>query len=299
MQQFAINDWLLFLPPAEDSDELAEEQIISLQFDNMKKALDMGLAVDYKGGKVYYSGSPKKAEPIMPPMTLTDEPPMAGEPAEGEGEDKQDEPAPFEPDQASVEDNPTDEQLKEKSDEDLANLTHEEYLSVITPQPFLKSSRNFIVQALLKLQQYTDFANLAPQEAEGVYHSIIDVMTQEGGWSLSQITRKLQLKFPQLGEWEAERIARTETTAIANKARELDFQDSQPPETMYYWGGPDDDRTSDVCREIKERLKGQGLPLGALKALVNEVSVKYQMKPRDWTPHPNCRHTVRIWYGDL
>jgi hypothetical protein len=299
MSQFAINDWLLFLPPAEDADELADEQIISLQFDNMKKALDMGLAVDYKGGKVYYSGSPKKAEPIMPPMALDNEPPMAGEPAEGEGEDKQDEPAPFEPDQATVEDNPTDEQLKEKSDDDLASLTHEEYLSVITPQPFLKSSRNFIVQALLKLQQYTDFANLAPQEAEGVYHSIIDVMTQEGGWSLSQITRKLQVKFPQLGEWEAERIARTETTAIANKARELDFQDSQPPETLYYWGGPDDDRTSDVCREIKERLKGQGLPLGALKALVNEVSVKYQMKPRDWTPHPNCRHTVRIWYGDL
>jgi hypothetical protein len=189
--------------------------------------------------------------------------------------------------------------MKQKSDDDLANLTHEEYLSVITPQPFLKSSRNFIVQALLKIQQYTDFANLAPQEAEGVYHSIIDVMTQDGGWSLSQITRKLQAKFPQLGEWEAERIARTETTAIANKARELDFQDSQPPETLYYWGGPDDDRTSDVCREIKERLKGQGLPLGALKALVNEVSVKYGMKPRDWTPHPQCRHTVRIWYGDL
>ncbi len=189
--------------------------------------------------------------------------------------------------------------LKEKSDDDLASLSHEEYINVITPQPFLKSSRNFIVQALLKLQQYTDFKNLAPQEAEGVYHSIIDVMTQQDGWSLGQVTRKLQAKFPQLSEWEAERIARTETTAIANKARELDFQDSQPPETLYYWGGPDDDRTSDVCREIKERLKGQGLPLGALKALVNEVSVKYGMKPRDWTPHPQCRHTVRIWYGDL
>jgi hypothetical protein len=298
MRQFGITDWRLMLPPAEDADEMADEQIVSIQFDNMKKALDMGMTVEYKGGKVHYSGSPKKAEPIMPPLPISNEPPAPGEPSEDVPQE-QDEPAPFEPDQATVEDNPPDEQLKEKSDDDLASLSHEDYINVITPQPFLKSSRNFIVQALLKIQQYTDFKNLAPQEAEGVYHSIIDVMTQQDGWSLGQVTRKLQVKFPQLGEWEAERIARTETTAIANKARELDFQDSQPPETLYYWGGPDDDRTSDVCREIKDRLKGQGLPLGALKALVNEVSVKYGMKPRDWNPHPQCRHTLRVWYGDL
>jgi len=34
--------------------------------------------VEYKGGKVHYSGSPKKAEPIMPPLGLEQGPPDTG-----------------------------------------------------------------------------------------------------------------------------------------------------------------------------------------------------------------------------
>jgi len=302
LHQFAITDWKLVLVPAEDADELAEEQIISAQFDNMKKALDMGMEVEYKTGKVHYSGSPQKAQPLMPPLNLDN---GLGDSEDKQGEnlpEEQKEEAPFseqEPDVNTVEDNETPEQLKEKSDDELAGLSHEDYINTITPAPFLKSSRDFIVQALLKIQQYTDFANLAPQEAEGVYHSIIDIMTKPEGWNLDQVSRNLMRRYPQLSYFESERIARTETTAIANKARELDFNESQPLDTTYYWGGPDDDRTSDVCREIKDRLNGKGLPLSALKALVNEVSLKYGMKPRDWTPHPNCRHTLRIWFGDM
>ena len=78
MRQFGITDWELVLPPAEDADELADEQIVSIQFDNMRKALDMGMTVEYKGGKVYYSGSPKKQEPLMPPLGLDQGPPDTG-----------------------------------------------------------------------------------------------------------------------------------------------------------------------------------------------------------------------------
>ncbi len=191
------------------------------------------------------------------------------------------------------------ETLKQKSDPDLSSLSHEEYVDYISPKPFMKSSADYLIQALLKLQKWTEFEKLAPQEAEEVYRSIIGIMTREGGWSLDMVQRDLKKRFPQLTDYDAERIARTETSAIANKARELDFKDSQPEDTLYYWGGPDDDRTSGICREIKKILDGKGLPLEQLRTLCNEVAIKYGLKPRDWVLHPNERHTIRIWYGDL
>jgi hypothetical protein len=199
-------------------------------------------------------------------------------------------------DRWELEDN---EDIKEKSDPDLSSLSHEEYCDFISPKPFMKSSADYLIQALLKLQKWTDFNKLAPQEAEEVYRSIIGIMTKEDGWSLDMVSRDLKRRFPQLTDYDAERIARTETSAIANKARELDFKESQPESTLYYWGGPDDDRTSDICREIKEIQNGKGVPLEQLRTLLNEVSIKHNAKPRDWVPHVNCRHTVRIWYGDL
>lgn len=304
LNQFGITDWKLCLSPAEDADELADEQIISAQFDNMKKALDMGMNVEFRSGKVTYSGSPQKVQQLMPPLALDGSPAEqeSGNPVPGENDE---EPAPFEdgkpvePDAATVEDNPTDEQLKQKSDPDLSSLSHEEYVDYISPKPFMKSSADYLIQALLKLQKWTEFEKLAPQEAEEVYRSIIGIMTKEDGWSLDMVSRDLKKRFPQLTDYDAERIARTETSAIANKARELDFKDSQPEDTLYYWGGPSDDRTSGVCREIKKILDGRGLPLEQLRALCNEVAIKYGLKPRDWVLHPNERHTIRIWYGDL
>ena len=181
----------------------------------------------------------------------------------------------------------------EKAMDPLVNFngSHEEYCDSLFSKEFASGNKSYLIQALLHLVA-PEFSTLAPDEVESMYDSVISTMLNPRGWNIKRITDKLKNQFVGLTDIEAERIARTETSRIANKARELEFKERHP-EGRYIWIGPQDHRTTKICETIKSEQPNEGLRLDELKILVNDVSTRFGMVPYDWTPHINCRHTFR------
>jgi len=98
-----------------------------------------------------------------------------------------------------------------------------------------------------------------------------------------------------LSQQDAEAIARTETQALVNKAREEGYREEFDLEQERFdWVGPTDDRTTDACEWIKSQIPEEGVRLETLKELVQEAPEHDDMittTPREWTPHIQCRHT--------
>ena len=78
-RQFHITDYMLQLVPAEDADELRDEQLMSARLDNVNKALQVGLDVEWKDKTYLISGTPKLQEQSYSPVSLPDVPANSGE----------------------------------------------------------------------------------------------------------------------------------------------------------------------------------------------------------------------------
>ena len=86
-------------------------------------------------------------------------------------------------------------------------------------------------------------------------------------------------------------IARTETNHISNIARENSYSQIKDSDKLKFkWIGPDDERTTPVCEELK-RITAGGVFLPDLKQKIQHVAAKYGYTARDFTPHFQCRHT--------
>jgi len=106
-----------------------------------------------------------------------------------------------------------------------------------------------------------------------------------------------------LSRKQAETIARNETAAIMNTAREEAYK-SRPDEKeyKYYWSNPQDHRTTDLCNEIIEEVDSQGgaVDMPTLKDILYDKADKYKNDPDnggtpqrvdEWLPHFACRST--------
>ena len=69
---------MLQLVPAEDADELRDEQLMSARLDNVNKALQVGLDVEWKDKTYLISGTPKLQEQSYSPVSLPDVPANSG-----------------------------------------------------------------------------------------------------------------------------------------------------------------------------------------------------------------------------
>jgi hypothetical protein len=208
------------------------------------------------------------------------------------------------PDEILVTEIPGESDPMEKSYDELGDHVdddHVEFCSGLFQKGWVRSHSQNLLEALGKTVHQPRFVKIAPQEVELVYQDIIDTMLNPDGWSVREIMDKLQAKFPDLTDFEAERIARTETQKVANKARELQFeaQDRDSPEPdKYVWLGSYDRRTTDICREIMDQSK-DGLSIEDLKALIHKVQTAHGMKDvGDWCPHPKCRKKLSPWMPD-
>lgn len=129
-----------------------------------------------------------------------------------------------------------------------------------------------------------------------------ELLGSPGGFSYDEMVERMR-ELVDLESYRLERIARTESHAFVMRGRKLGFQRSDPDDTrlLYDWVGPDDRRTSDVCKAIKAAIrsegKGLGVSLGRLTAIVSEKSRQF-MGPgwgvRDLSPHPGCRHDAIV-----
>lgn len=99
-------------------------------------------------------------------------------------------------------------------------------------------------------------------------------------------------------QWQATNIFRTERHELKSKVREFAFRQSDPDGSMLYkWIGPDDHRTTSICKRITERA--EGVNLDKLQEIIQDEVEKAKARGelpedfevREWTPHFSCRHT--------
>lgn len=94
---------------------------------------------------------------------------------------------------------------------------------------------------------------------------------------------------------EKEKIDRTEEQARQTKQRAENYLLMDGSENFKYkWIGPNDDRTTDICRNIKRRTTS-GVSLKRLREIIRQEGRKggFEIfKENPYTPHINCRHTL-------
>jgi hypothetical protein len=135
---------------------------------------------------------------------------------------------------------------------------------------------------------------------------------EQDGWTTDMVAGRLRDLEPELTRSEAERIARTESQAIINDAREEGYaQTGMLEDEKFYWVGALDDRTTDACKWLiggssaadniggafdgtNPNEGGTPVSLEELKELVQKAAEKdpaINTKAREFTPHINCRKT--------
>jgi hypothetical protein len=151
-------------------------------------------------------------------------------------------------------------------------------------------------------------------------------LTQPQGWSLDSLTRHLHRETG-LDKDDARVIARTESTAILNKAREdasAELSKELDEQVLHYWDGPQDEGTSVQCAWLKggddlaatvadddndlpstgfegthPEYDGTPVPMDDLRELEGRAldlftdDGQFTSHARDHVMHPNCRHTHR------
>lgn len=146
------------------------------------------------------------------------------------------------------------------------------------------------------------FDSLTIEEANELEAIVEERLTQPQGWSIRSIARDIQRQFFE-GESSAVGIAADATHNVLNVAREQAYEDmSGSEEFVYSWIGPNDHRTTPVCRETKEEVRDRNgaVTMPTLKQILREKAIKYEGTSEGggtpdrvdkWEPHYQCRHT--------
>jgi hypothetical protein len=168
---------------------------------------------------------------------------------------------------------PTDRRLFEFSDDEIPEFARERLRDAIDSGAVF-SQFDTTDESIVELRQ-----------------TLKDSLETQHGWGLQSLADNLQDLDPDLGQDEAERIARTETASIVNNAREEGYKERGEDDHLFRWVGPSDSRTTEACEWLEQETE-DGVPLNELKDLVEEANRRFVDHPgREWVPHINCRHT--------
>lgn len=146
---------------------------------------------------------------------------------------------------------------------------------------------------------FENFESLPGDVRDTVERLFEENLTQPQGWSLDSLVDDLQDVFPGVDADSLETVARTESAAVLNSAREEGYQDRPDSARFkFYWQGPDDSRTTPLCEALKDATNpqhgGEPVDLMELKRLANELHRKHfpHLDFRGLEAlHPNERHT--------
>jgi len=167
---------------------------------------------------------------------------------------------------------------------------------------------NGILEAIDRGAIFENFETVPGTLRETLEDVLRDSLTQPNGWSLDSIVDRLGDAFPGVDTDALETVARTETTSILNEAREVGYEDREDADRFrYYWNGPGDSRTTDLCEDLKiatgqktgtpetdfSGMPGEATDLDTLVRLEREASNHHfpDLQFRRHVPHINCRHT--------
>lgn len=173
---------------------------------------------------------------------------------------------------------------------------HDRQLFEFDPEEVPQFALDRLEEAVRAGALFEDFETIPDFAAREVSDVMLDSLEQRHGWSVDSIADNLQSMALGLEKQEARTIARTETQALVNDAREQGYEEQfDLDEERFDWVGPSDNRTTDACEWIKAEIEdreGDGVTLAELKDLVAEANDRFiDHEGREWTPHINCRHT--------
>ena len=181
------------------------------------------------------------------------------------------------------------------------------------PEYVLEGIRNAIDRGAI----FENFETVPGTLRETLEDVLRDSLTQPNGWSLDSIVDRLADAFPGVDTDSLETVARTETTSILNRSREVGYENREDAdEFRYYWNGPGDTRTTDLCEDLKiatgqasgtpetdfSEVPGGPVDMSTLVRLEREASEEHfpDLQFRRHVPHINCRHTfVRDASADI
>jgi hypothetical protein len=182
-------------------------------------------------------------------------------------------------------------------------------LTELTETALPQFVKNRLRDAIFGDAVFSQFDSMADSDRMQLQEFLAEELTDNDGWTTDSVAGRLRDLDPALDRDDAERIARTETQSIVNTAREEGYQEQDLEGDGFYWVGSVDDRTTDACKWLiggtdtadniggafdgtNPNHGGEPVPLEELKELVTKAAEKdpeVQTKPRDWTPHINCR----------
>jgi len=159
--------------------------------------------------------------------------------------------------------------------------------------------RTFVAQAATKRDALWDEYNDVPHMAALKVHEIIKDNVTSDGWSIKTIADDLTDEFEGISKRQAETIARTEVAAVLNDARAMAYKSSDY-DLQFYWSGPQDEHTTDICTEVKQEIENRGgyVSMDTLKKILREKARKHRddggtpERVSSYLPHFNCRHTL-------
>lgn len=167
-------------------------------------------------------------------------------------------------------------------------------------------TKSFVDDALSAIKQgalYRFYEGVNEADVDTIHGILTDGIVNK--LSVSSLTESIAAATG-LDEARSEMIARTETTAVNMKAREVGWRDEEQrrgEELKFTVSVTHDSRTSDISKRIESRVKSEGnaVSLDRLKQIYKDESTKPVsqggMGP-DWTgweyftSHPNTRTTV-------
>lgn len=155
--------------------------------------------------------------------------------------------------------------------------------------------------------EYVGLPRLAPINIERMFRRRIN---RDEGFRVEDVVDDLQDLFPSLSEERALNIARTETSAVLDTAKDLAHdaemaeieEEADSPEEVdeqepkYKWVGPNDDSTTEICSEVGRITDEKGgVSLDKLQNLLQQHAQKSKngtpSRVDEWTPHYQCRRT--------
>lgn len=138
---------------------------------------------------------------------------------------------------------------------------------------------------------YDGIASNLTNQLNGIIH---DAYRDPKGLTVNQITDKIK-DLTDISDSRAETIARTETAKVSSAARKNSYSKEESFDTfLFKWIGPNDSRTTDTSKRIKDRTKA-GVSWEELVKIIEQESSRdfpeWSVDKNYPVSHYNSRHT--------
>jgi len=167
-----------------------------------------------------------------------------------------------------------------------------------TPEFVLERIR----EAIMSGAMFSEFDQIPSDRLMNLREEFADTLGTDN-FTLDSITDALMEFEADLSRDDAERIARTESSAVLNKAREIGYEERGEADERFYWTGANlgDPRQTEACawliRQTNPFENGDPVPMDELKAMIEEAPehdddmADNLARPESYVVHPNERST--------